>query len=69
MVKIELDENRRLQVGPTGNVVLVSCGEGEEANIITVGMYMPISSRPPLVCIGIDLNAIVTNLLRKLENS
>ncbi len=53
MVKIELPENRRLQVGPTGSVVLVSCGEGEEANIITVGMYMPISARPPLVCIGI----------------
>jgi len=50
MVKIELPENRRLQVGPTGSVVLVSCGEGEEANIITVGMYMPISARPPLVC-------------------
>ena len=33
MVKIELPENRRLQVGPTGSVVLVSCGEGEEANM------------------------------------
>lgn len=53
MVKTELAENNRLQVGPTGNVVLVSCGEGDKANIITVGMYMPISSRPPLVCIGI----------------
>lgn len=49
MVKIELPKNRRLQVAPTGNVVLVTCGEGEEANIITVGMYMPISIRPPLV--------------------
>ena len=53
MVKIELGENRRLQVGPTGNVVMVTCGDGDEANIITVGMYMPISARPPLVCIGI----------------
>ena len=53
MVKIELSENRRLQVGPTGNVVMVTCGESEEANIIAVGMYMPISVRPPLVCIGI----------------
>ncbi len=53
MPKIELPENRRLQVAPTGNVVLVTCGHGERANIITVGMYMPISVRPPLVCIGI----------------
>jgi flavin reductase (DIM6/NTAB) family NADH-FMN oxidoreductase RutF len=53
MSKIELGENRRLQAAPTGNVVMVTCGEGEEANIITVGMYMPISTRPPLVCIGI----------------
>jgi len=53
MPKIELPENRRLQVAPTGNVVLVTCGNDERANIITVGMYMPISVRPPLVCIGI----------------
>ncbi len=54
MVKVELSENRRLQVGPTGNVVLVTCGSGDKANIITVGMYMPISIRPPYVCIGIS---------------
>ena len=53
MSKIELSENRRLQVAPTGSVVLVTCGHDERANIITVGMYMPISVRPPLVCIGI----------------
>jgi flavin reductase (DIM6/NTAB) family NADH-FMN oxidoreductase RutF len=53
MGKKELPENRRLQVGPTGNVVMVTCGEGDKANIITVGMYMPISLRPPLICIGI----------------
>jgi flavin reductase (DIM6/NTAB) family NADH-FMN oxidoreductase RutF len=53
MGKIELAEDNRLQVGPTGNVVMVTCGTGDKANIITVGMYMPISSRPPLVCIGI----------------
>ena len=65
MVKIELSENRRLQVGPTGSVVLVSCGEGEEANIITVGMYMPISARPPLVCIGIAPQRYSHQLIEK----
>jgi flavin reductase (DIM6/NTAB) family NADH-FMN oxidoreductase RutF len=53
MVKVELSEGRRLQAAPTSSVVLVTCGRGEEANIITLGMYMPISSRPPLVCIGV----------------
>ena len=65
MVKIELPENRRLQVGPTGSVVLVSCGEGEEANIITVGMYMPISVSPPLVCIGIAPQRYSHQLIEK----
>ena len=65
MDKIELSENRRLQVGPTGNVVLVTCGEGNEANIITVGMYMPISIRPPLVCIGIAPQRYSHQLIEK----
>ena len=54
MVKIELPEARRLQPGPAGVVVLATC-QGKEGppNIITLGMYMPISLRPPLVCIGI----------------
>ncbi len=65
MGKIELPENRRLQVGPTGSVVLVTCGEGEDANIITVGMYMPISARPPLVCIGIAPQRYSHQLIEK----
>jgi len=54
MVKIELPEARRLQPGPAGVVVLATC-QGREGppNIITLGMYMPISLRPPLVCIGV----------------
>jgi len=54
MVKIELAEARRLQPGPAGVVVLATC-QGKEGplNIITLGMYMPISLRPPLVCIGV----------------
>lgn len=53
-MKIELPENKRLQVGPAGNVVIVSCCDIDgKPNALAVGMYMPISIRPPLVCIGI----------------
>jgi len=53
-MKIELPENRRLQPGPAGVVVMATCvGEDDRANIITLGMYMPISIRPPMVCIGV----------------
>ena len=54
MPKIEMTENKRLQVGPAGNIVMVTCCDRDgRANIITVGMYMPISSNPPQICIGI----------------
>lgn len=53
-MKKELPENRRLQPGPAGVVVMATCvGEDGKSNIITLGMYMPISSRPPMVCIGV----------------
>ncbi|MCX6655651.1 MAG: flavin reductase family protein, partial [Candidatus Bathyarchaeota archaeon] len=54
MTKVEMPRNKRLQVGPTGNVVMVTCCDKiGKPNIITAGMYMPISSNPPQVCIGI----------------
>ncbi len=50
-MKIELSENRRLQPTP---VVMATCIDKEgNANIITLGMYMPISHRPSLVCVGV----------------
>ena len=53
-MKIELPDHRRLQPGPAGVVVLATCvGNEGRPNIITLGMYMPISSRPPMVCIGV----------------
>ncbi|MGD2200529.1 MAG: flavin reductase family protein [Candidatus Bathyarchaeota archaeon] len=53
-MKIELPEKRRLQPTPTPPVVLATCiDKGGAPNIITLGMYMPISHRPPLVCIGV----------------
>jgi len=64
MPKVEMRKNKMLQVGPTGNVVLVTCCDGDgRANIITVGMYMPISSSPPQVCIGIAPERYSHNLI------
>jgi flavin reductase (DIM6/NTAB) family NADH-FMN oxidoreductase RutF len=53
-MKVELPEHRRLQPGPASVVVMATCvGKEGKPNIITLGMYMPISSRPPMVCIGV----------------
>ncbi len=53
-MKVELPEHRRLQPGPASVVVMATCvGMEGRPNIITLGMYMPISSRPPMVCIGV----------------
>ena len=49
-----MPRGKMLQRGPTGNVVMVTCCDRDgRANIITVGMCMPISIDPPQVCIGI----------------
>jgi flavin reductase (DIM6/NTAB) family NADH-FMN oxidoreductase RutF len=46
--------NRFFQAGPPSVVVMVTATTGTTpANIITLGMYMPISHTPPLLCIGI----------------
>ncbi|NQT09459.1 flavin reductase family protein, partial [Candidatus Bathyarchaeota archaeon] len=53
-MKKELPKGRRLQPGPAGNVVMATVvGNDGKPNIITLGMYMPISIDPPLVCIGV----------------
>jgi flavin reductase (DIM6/NTAB) family NADH-FMN oxidoreductase RutF len=53
-MKRELPEHRRLQPGPASVVVMATCvGKEGRPNIITLGMYMPISSKPPMVCIGV----------------
>ena len=53
-MKRVLPEHRRLQPGPASIVVMVTCvGKEGRPNIITLGMYMSISSRPPMICIGV----------------
>lgn len=53
-MKRELSGSRVFQAGPASVVVMVTCVGGDgKPNIITLGMYMTISSRPPMVCIGV----------------
>ena len=54
-MKRELSKANVLQGGPPSIVVMATCVDSEgRPNIITLGMYMPISSNPPLVCIGVS---------------
>jgi flavin reductase (DIM6/NTAB) family NADH-FMN oxidoreductase RutF len=53
-MKKELPAHRRLQAGPASVVVMATCVDKEgRPNIITLGMYMSISSNPPQLCIGV----------------
>ena len=53
-MKKSLPEGKFLQGGPPTSVVLATCVDSEgNPNIITLGMFMYISQRPPLVCIGV----------------
>ena len=64
MPKIELNKNKMLQAGPAGNIVMVTCCDKDgRANIITAGMYMPISSNPPQICVGIAPERYSHNLI------
>ena len=54
-MKIRLPKERFSQAGPIAPVVLVtSIDENGKANIITLGMYMPISHDPQQVVIGVS---------------
>ena len=50
-----LRENMFSQAGPIGPVVMVTCVDAQDnANIITLGMFMSISHTPWLICIGVS---------------
>ena len=54
-MKRELPGGAVLQAGPPSVVVMATCvGREGPPNIITLGMYMPISFDPPQVCIGVS---------------
>ena len=53
--KVDVPLDRVLEVGPPTSVVLATCISADDnPNIITLGMYMPISSNPPLLAIGVS---------------
>ncbi len=54
-MKTSLPKLRYSQAGPVAPVVLVTCVDSVgKPNIITLGMYMPISLGPPQVVIGVS---------------
>lgn len=55
VTKADVEIDRALRVGPPTSVVLVTCTSSDgKPNIITLGMYMPISTKPPLLAIGVS---------------
>jgi len=53
--KVDVPLDQAMRVGPPTSVVLVTCISADgKPNIITLGMYMPISSNPPLLTIGVS---------------
>jgi len=65
--KIELHPEKYVNFSPPSPVVLVTCSSQDgKHNIITVGMYMPISFNPPLVAIGISPKRYSHKLIKEL---
>jgi len=65
-MKTQLPKNRLGQAGPVSSVVLVTCvDEAGKANIITLGMFMSISSNPYMVCIGVAPERYSHDLIMK----
>lgn len=65
-MKRELSADMVLQACPPSSVVLATCiDQNDRPNIITLGMYMTISSRPPLICIGVAPERYSHDLIAK----
>jgi flavin reductase (DIM6/NTAB) family NADH-FMN oxidoreductase RutF len=65
-VKTSLPKERYSQAGPISPVVLVTAVDAEgKPNIITLGMYMPISHDPPQVVIGVSPKRYSHDLIRE----
>lgn len=63
-MKRDLPTNQLLQANPPGIVVMVtSVDSNGKPNIITLAMYMPISSKPPMICIGVSPKRYSHNLI------
>lgn len=66
MVKKTFASSKMLQAGPPSSVVMVTCIDSKgKPNIITLGMYMPISHDPSLICIGVSPNRYSHRLIEE----
>ena len=67
-VDVPLDHYQAWDVGPPSSVVLVTCISADgKPNIITLGMYMPISSNPPLLTIGVSPRRHSHRLIKEMR--
>ena len=63
-MKTSLSKDNYNQAGPISPVVMVTCIDSTgKTNIITLGMFMPISHEPPLVLIGVSPKRYSHNLI------
>jgi flavin reductase (DIM6/NTAB) family NADH-FMN oxidoreductase RutF len=54
-MKVNIPLNLALKAGPQNSIILVTCiSTNDKPNIITLGMYSPISHNPPLVAISVS---------------
>ncbi|MDP2901002.1 MAG: flavin reductase family protein [Candidatus Bathyarchaeota archaeon] len=64
-MKTNLPKERYSQAGPVAPTVMVTCVDARgRPNIITLGMYMPISHDPPQVVIGVSPKRYSHDLIR-----
>jgi len=66
VAKLTYPPESYVKFSPPSPVVLVTCISKEgKPNIITIGMYMPISFRPPLLIIGVSPKRYSHKLIRE----
>lgn len=64
-MKIEVSLERANRIINSGQVVLVSSAYEKQANIITLAWNMPLSHKPPLMCISITKKRFSYELIKK----
>ena len=63
-MKRELHSNQLMQANPSSTVVMATSVDSDgKPNIITLAMYIPISSKPPMICIAVSPKRYSHNLI------
>ena len=63
-MKRDLPPNQLMQANPPSTVVMATSVDSDgKPNIITLAMYIPISSKPPMICIGVSPKRYSHNLI------